>query len=487
MERLSGLDASFLYLENNSQHMHVAMTMVLDPSTMPDGYSFDKIKDFIASRAHLVPPFYRRVVNVPFNLAHPIWVDDPDFDIDYHVRRIGAPAPGGRRELADLAGQIAGTQLDRSRPLWETWVIEGLKQDRIGIVTKVHHCAIDGASGADLMVHLFDPEPSGRQLDPHDPIPEGRVPSDIELMGHAAASRWRRTASLPALLGRTAQSATNIVRGRRDPNTPVGAAPLTAPPVPFNGSLTPHRKVAFARVPLPAVKEVKALLGTTVNDVVLAICGGALRNYLIRHDALPDAPLVAVCPTSVRSGDEAAVVAAPSANKVSALFTSLATDIEDPGERIYAIQRVTKGAKVEHNAIGATFLQDWAEFAAPNTFNLASRLYSSMHLADSHRPIHNVVISNVPGPPFTLYFAGAEMVATYPMGPLIMGAGLNITVLSYRDSVDFGFMACRELMSDVWDLADDVEVAFAELQKAAGVPAGKRVGAKKPAPKKQAS
>ncbi len=476
MERLSGLDASFLYLENSGQHMHVAMTMVLDPSTMPGGYSFEKIKDFYLSRAHLVPPFYRRVVRVPFNLAHPIWVDDPNFDIDYHVRRIGAPAPGGRRELADLAAQIASVQLDRTRPLWEAWVIEGLKHDRIGVVTKVHHCAIDGASGADLMVHLFDLEPSGREIEPHEPIPEGRVPNDLELLGHAARSRWRRTVNLPGLLGRTARSATTIVRGRRDPAASVGAAPLTAPPTPFNGNITPHRKVAFARLPLPAVKEVKQQFGTTVNDVILAVCGGALRRYLLRHDALPDTPLIASCPTSVRRDDDDPEHAA-SANRVSALFTNLATNIDDPAERLFAIQKVTKGAKEEHNAIGANFLQDWAEFAAPNLFNLASRLYSSMRLADSHRPIHNVVISNVPGPPFPLYYAGAEMVAAYPMGPLIMGAGLNITVLSYRDSVDFGFMACRELMGDVWDLAGDIEAAFAELQKAAGVPAKKRVDA----------
>lgn len=178
MERLSGLDATFLYLETPSLHMHVAMTMVIDPSTMDGGYSFERIKEFIRTRAHLVPPFHRRVVSVPFNLAHPVWVDDPEFDIDYHVRRIGAPAPGGRRELADLAGQIASTQLDRSRPLWELWVIEGLKQGRVGVVTKIHHCAIDGTSGADLMVHLFDLDPAGRELEPHTPIAVERIPSD---------------------------------------------------------------------------------------------------------------------------------------------------------------------------------------------------------------------------------------------------------------------------------------------------------------------
>lgn len=482
MERLSGLDATFLYLETPSLHMHVAMTMVIDPSTMEGGYSFDRIKEFIRTRAHLVPPFHRRVVGVPFNLAHPVWVDDPEFDIDYHVRRIGAPAPGGRRELADLAAQIASTQLDRSRPLWELWVIEGLKQGRVGVVTKIHHCAIDGTSGADLMVHLFDLDPAGRDLEPHDPIPVERIPTDAELLGYAAASRWRRTLSLPSLLSQTSRSLTNVVQRRRDPDQVVGAAPLTAPPSPFNGAITAHRKVAFARVPLQDVKAVNQALGTTVNDVILAVCAGGLRRYLQRLDALPDDPLVAVCPMSVRDGAEEA--GGGSANKVSAMFTSLATDVEDPVDRLLAIHRVTKGAKEEHNAVGASFLQDWAEFAAPNTFNLASRLYSSLHLADSHRPVHNVIISNVPGPPFPLYYAGAELIAAYPMGPVMEGAGLNITVLSYRDSVDFGFMVCRELMEDVWDLAEDTEAAFAELHKAAGLSQSKR--RRKPTAKAQA-
>lgn len=225
--------------------------------------------------------------------------------------------------------------------------------------------------------------------------------------------------------------------------------------------------MAFARVPLEDVKAIKQTLGTTVNDVILATCAGGLRRYLERNDVLPDEPLVAVCPMSVRDGETE--VGGGSANKVSAMFTSLATDVDDPVERLLAIQGVTKGAKEEHNAVGASFLQDWAEFAAPNTFNLASRLYSSLNLADSHRPIHNVIISNVPGPPFPLYYAGAELVAAYPMGPVMEGAGLNITVLSYRDSVDFGFMACRELLEDVWDLAEDTEAAFAELCTAAGV------------------
>lgn len=462
MERLTGLDAAFLYLENPTNHMHVAMTMVLDPSSVPGGYTFENLKEFIANRVHLVPPFTRRLVEVPLNLAHPVWVEDPDFDIDFHIRRIGCPAPGGRRELGEMAGQIASTPIDRSRPLWELWVIEGLKQDRIGVVTKVHHAAIDGSSGADLMVHLFDLEPA-----PADPpqlterAPE-HIPNDFELLGHAAASRVRKLVALPKLLTETVGSVARVVEGRRDPNKRVGAAPLTAPRTSWNGSLSPMRSVGFARVGLDEVKELKTAFGCTVNDVVLGLCAGTLRSYMLANEEVPDTPLVAACPVSVRGGDDSAP-----GNKVSAMFASLDTQLEDPVERIRAIQACTVGAKEEHKAVGADMLQNWAEYAAPNTFNLASRLYSSWGLADSHRPIHNVIISNVPGPNFPLYYAGAEMVAAYPMGPVMEGVGLNITVMSYRGSVDFGFMVDRELVTDVWDMADRVKEALTELQEAA--------------------
>jgi WS/DGAT/MGAT family acyltransferase len=464
MERLTGLDAAFLYLETPTHHMHVAMTMVLDPSTMPGGYSFDKIKDFIAKRLHLVPPFRRRLVNVPLNLHHPVWVEDPNFDIDYHIRRIGCPAPGGRRELGEMAGQIASSPLDRSRPLWELWVVEGLKQGRIGIVTKVHHAAIDGASGAELMVHLFSLTPDAPDPEPAPPAEPEHIPNELELLGYAAASKLRRAVSLPKLLGNTVSAMNRVAQGRRDPNGLVGAAPLTAPRTSWCGSLSTGRTVGFARVPLSDIKELKTAFGCTVNDVVLGLCAGTLREYMLHRGDLPDAPLVATCPVSVRPDGEKTI-----GNKVSAMFTQLATNEADPVERIRTIQESTTGAKHEHNAVGADMLQNWAEYAAPNTINLASRLYSSFGLASSHRPVHNVIISNVPGPPFPLYYAGAKMVAAYPMGPAMEGVGLNITVFSYEDSVDFGFMADRDLVPDVWDMADRVRAALAELQAAAGI------------------
>ena len=255
----------------------------------------------------------------------------------------------------------------------------------------------------------------------------------------------------------------DVVRRRRDPATAVGGTPLTAPRTRFNGAITARRSVAFARVPLADVKAIRKAMGVTVNDVVLALCGGTLRRYLSRHEELPAQPLVAVCPISVRDVTPATK---PSSNRVSAMFTSLATDVADPLERLRAIQSVTSGAKEEHNAIGADMLQNWAEFAAPTMFSLAARLYTRMRLAERHRPVHNLVISNVPGPPFPLYLAGAELKAAYPMGPVFEGAGLNITVISYMGSLDFGFNAAANAVPDLWDLASCVEPAFEELSRA---------------------
>jgi WS/DGAT/MGAT family acyltransferase len=483
MERLSGMDAAFLYFETPSTHMHVAMTAIFDPSTMSGGYEFAKVREFIASRLHLVPPFRRRVVQVPFRLNHPIWVEDPDFDLDYHIRRVGVPSPGGHRELAELAGAITGTPLDRSRPLWELYVVEGLADGTIAVITKVHHCAVDGVSGAELMVNLFDLEPSGREVEPPEPREPEPIPSELELIGHAVASRARRQLGLLPLLGSTAKTLGTLVSRHRDPNAIVGAVPLTAPKTPWNSAVTPHRRMAFTDVSLAEVKRIKNAVGCTVNDVVLGLMGGALRRYLEEHGGNPAEPLIATCPVSVRTEDQRG----ETNNRVSAMFTSLATNVDDPVERLRTIQRSTQGAKEDHNAIGATFLQDWAEHAAPTTFALAARLYSSLGLASGHRPIHNVVISNVPGPPFPLYYAGAKLLHALPMGPVMEGAGLNITVMSYEDNVDIGFMACRELVPDVWDLVDHVQDALAELSAAAdAIEAAEATAPARKAPAKRA-
>jgi WS/DGAT/MGAT family acyltransferase len=466
MERLSGLDATFLYLETPNNHMHVCATMVLDPSTVPGGYSFDKFKEVIRGRLDLVKPFRRRLVTVPFQLHHPLWIEDPDFDLDYHVRRLAAPAPGTDREFAEIAGEIASRPLDRSRPLWELWVVEGLENGHVGVVAKMHHSTIDGVSGANLMVHLFDMEPNPAPKEPpEEEWKPDRKPSDLELVGYAMQSRAKRPLQLAAVIPPTVKSVINVARGRLGGGGAGGAqgTPFAAPNTSFNGAITPYRKVAFANVPLDEVKMVKNAFGTTVNDVVLALCAGALRRYLDAHGEFPDKPLVATVPVSVRGDDEKQI----GSNAVSAMFTSLATDIDDPVERLLAIHESTKDAKEEHKAVGADTLINLSEFAAPNLFGLAARLYSGMKLADRHRPVHNLVISNVPGPPFPLFFGGARLVAMNPLGPIFEGAGLNITVLSYLDAVGFGFMADRESLPGVWDLAAGVSEALEELKKAA--------------------
>ncbi len=462
MERLSGLDASFLYLETPQMHMHVALCAILDPSGLPGGYDFNRLQRLIASKVHLLPPFRRRLVDVPLGLHHPMWVEDPDFDIIHHVRRVMCPAPGGLEELGAICGRICSTPLDRSRPLWELWAIEGLEGGKFALVAKVHHAAVDGQSGAGLLVHLFSLTPDVEE--PAAPVaPRAEeLPSSWEMVKEAVHERVRQPRELAELARKTASHVGEVVRMRRESEAPKGATPLTAPRTSFNGALTAKRNAAFARLPLAWVKEIKNAFGCTVNDVVLAITAGALRRYLDGRGELPSDPLVAVCPISVAPAGKV-----PGANHVSAMFTSLATHLADPIERLRVVRETTKGAKEEHSAIGADMLQTWAEFAAPTTFQLASRFYAAWKLADKHRPIHNLVISNVPGPPFSIYLGGARLVAVYPLGPVLEGAGLNVTVMSYCGSVDFGFMVAADLMPDVWDLAHAVQPACEELLAAA--------------------
>jgi WS/DGAT/MGAT family acyltransferase len=463
MERMSGLDASFLYFETPNMHMHVVGVIVFDPSTSPDGYDFERVKDMLRNRLHLVPQFRRKLAPIPFNAHHPVWVEDDEFDLDYHVRRIGCPAPGSEHELALLVGDIASRQLDRARPLWEMHIVEGLQNGYVASVAKMHHCTIDGVSGANMMVHLFDLEPNAPEPAPAEDWKPERMPSDIERFAFAMASRMRRPLNLMKVVPQTVRAVTNVVQRRRSGASGM-AAPLTAPRTSFNAPITPHRKVAFSTTSLADVKEIKQAFGVTVNDAVLTIASGALRRYLEGRGELPTKSLIATCPVSVRSDDESQVIGA---NRVSALFTTLATDIADPVERLHVIHEANKGAKEEHNAVGADMLQTWAEFAAPTTFSLAARMYTGLRLAERHPVVHNLVISNVPGPPFPLYFAGAKLVGLNPLGPIFDGSGLNVTVLSYVDNIDWGFIACRELMPDLWDLAGAIPDSQAELLKAA--------------------
>jgi diacylglycerol O-acyltransferase / wax synthase len=467
-ERLTGLDASFLYMETPTLHMHVAITAVFDPSTVPGGYSFRRVRQLINDRIPLVPVFQRRLVEVPMRLGHPVWVDDPDFDIDNHLRRAALPSPGGMRELGDFAADVISRQLHRDRPLWEMWIVEGVEDGKIALVAKMHHSTVDGVSGAELLGVLFDLEPEpppenqkppARQLDSH-------VPSGLELVTQAAGAALVAPFEVARIAWRTAWNVLGVRRVRKGLSGGAKAAlPLTAPRTSINVAVHARRRVAFAAASLDDVKKLKNAMGTTVNDVVLAMCAGALRVYLEAGDELPETPLVSVVPVSVTPD----VAELKGSNKVSAMFVQLPCQLDDPLERLKAIHEGTKGAKEEHKALGATTLQNWAEHATPNVFAAAARLYTGMRLAERHRPVANLVISNVPGPDFPLYLGGSELLGMFPLGPVMDGMGLNITIMSYRGVLYWGLASDARAVPRLWDVAAAIPHALTELMEAAGL------------------
>jgi diacylglycerol O-acyltransferase len=473
MKRMAGMDAAFLYLETPSMHAHVVGTIVLDPSTSPEPFTTERVAQLLRERMHLLQPFRRRLAPVPFNLTHPVWIEDPDFDIEAHIHRTALRAPGSMRELAELVGDIASRPVDRSRPLWELWVVDGLAGGDVAMVTKMHHAAIDGVTGADIMAHLFDLTPDAPATPPQEPWVPDQVPSDLQLVGDAVRHIVGNPVRAARTVGRTARTAVGVVRQQRRSTTeadgPSPALPFMAPRTRWSAAITPHRVVAFGNARLEDLKLVKSTFGTTVNDVVLAACTMTLGGYLRAHDDLPDQPLICSVPVSVHGKTEA-----DSVNQVSAMFVRLPVQLDDPVEVLRSISAETRVAKVMHDAIGADTLQDVAQFIPPTVFNRAMRLYSGLRLADRHRPVHNVVISNVPGPPIPLYAAGARVKGVIPLGPLLEGAGLNITVLSNMGNVDFGAIGCRELVPEIWDIADGFGTAVADLRARAEVAAKPR-------------
>jgi diacylglycerol O-acyltransferase len=450
MERLSGLDASFLYLETPTQLLHVCGLIVLDPETIPGGYAFEEFRDVLERRIENVPMFHRKLKQVPLGIDHPVWVNDGDFDIDRHVHRMAVPSPGGDRELADLCGHIAGIPLDRSRPLWEFFVIEGLESGKIAVFTKMHHATVDGVSGANAISYLCSLEPGAPPIESASPDQDqARTPSDARLLARGVVANLGKPVQLAKLVPTTAGVLTRTI-GRARSGTAM-AAPLTAPRTSFNGTITGHRTIAVQDMSLARIKEIKrAVDGVTVNDVVLTVAGGALRRYLEERDELPTSSLLAVVPVSVREESRKS----GGSNKVSTIFSRLGTDVADPVQRLTQVSERNTNAKEHHKAIPADTLQDWAEFAAPRTFGLAVRMVSSLGLADAGPVIHNLVISNVPGPPVPLYFMGARIEGLYPLGPIMHGAGLNITVMSSDTSMHIGAIGCRELVPQPWKLTE---------------------------------
>lgn len=464
MDRLSGLDASFLYLETSAQLMHVCGLILVDPETIPGGYNFDSFKRELSRRVSDVPMFNRKLKFVPGRIDFPVWVLDEEFDIDRHVHRLAAPAPGSEQQLSELGGHLAGIPLDRTRPLWEMFVIEGLANGQIAIFSKMHHSSVDGVSGSNMISYLCSLAPDAPPLDSADAPgaqTQQRIPSDLELVGRGVVATAAKPWHLVKLVAPTAR--TLVESAKRARKGTAMAAPLTAPRTSFNGTITGHRSLAFIDVSLEEIKEIKkAIPGATVNDVVLALSGGALRRYLEDRGELPLTSLLASVPVSVHEESKKT----SGRNKVSSIFCRLGTDIEDPRERVIAMSVANTNAKEHHKAVPADTLQEWAEFAAPRTFGLAVRAVSSLRLAERGPVIHNLVISNVPGPPIPLYFVGARIDALYPLGPVFHGAGLNITVMSNNGQMHIGAIACTESMPRVWDLVEQFPIELAAMRAA---------------------
>lgn len=458
MQRLSGLDASFLYLETAAQPLHVCSILELDTSTVPGGYTFDRLRDELSMRIKAMPEFREKLADSRLNLDHPVWVEDTDFDVQRHLHRIGLPSPGGRSELAEICGHIASLPLDRSRPLWEMWVIENVagtdahSGGRLALLTKVHHAAVDGVTGANLMSTLCTTEPDAPPPDTVDGVGGA---SELEIAVGGAVKFITRPLKLVNMLPAT--MSTVVDTARRAAKGLTMAAPFAAPKTPFNANVTAHRNIAFAELDLADIKTVKDRFGVKVNDVVLALVSGVLRRFLLDRGELPDSSLVAMIPVSVHDKSDR-----PGRNQVSGMFSELHTNIADPAERLMAIASANTVAKQHSSAIGATLLQDWTQFAAPAVFGVAMRVYARSKLSAA-APVHNLVVSNVPGPQIPLYLLGCEVKAMYPLGPIFHGSGLNITVMSLTGKLDVGLISCPELLPDLWSMADDFTVALEEL------------------------
>lgn len=490
MRQLNGIDVSFLNMETPTTFGHVSSVTIYDPTDAPGGAGIEATKEIILERIDQLAPFRRRLVEVPLGLDLPYWIEDPDFDIDFHVRHHAVPPPGSPQQLAEAVSRIIARPLDRTRPLWELYVIEGLDNGRlIAQLTKVHHAAIDGAAGAMMLAALLDTDPAARPTgSPAQWEPECK-PTDEELLRITAREYLRRPEKMvrlsvraarelaaatrsggmhaiadlvaqpmPGPIGRIMRERLRAQRGV-DVDRPPALPPTQAPRTPWNRPITPHRRFAYTSVPLEDAKVVRRAFGCTFNDVVMAVCSGVLRRYLILHNCLPDESLVAMVPVSVRSGQEDDTYQ----NRVSALFSDLATNEADPVKRIRRVQEAMTAAKEQFAAIPAEALQDFTQFAPPAVAARAMRMYSQLRIADRMNPPFNLVISNVPGPQIPLYSAGARLKHFYPVSTLVDGQGLNMTVQSYDGNLDFGFVADRELVPDLWVMTDLLHAEMKEL------------------------
>ena len=500
MEQLSGVDASFLNMETNSVFGHVCSLYTFDATGAPGGAGYDAVRAAILERLDQLPVFRRRLVNVPLGLDLPYWIEDPDFDIDFHLRHHAVPPPGTPEQVGEIVSRIISRPLDRSRPLWEFYVIEGLDNGtRIAHLNKIHHSTIDGKSGATLLENLLSTDPDVRPSSQQATWQPDHIPSDQELLRRTAIEYVRRPEKFVRLTVRTlreiaaqtqlgsVQTLADLVaqpmpgpvgtvlrkRLRRSHGEVVDRAPAlpptAAPRTPWNTNITPHRRFAYTTVNIDDAKAIRRTTGCTFNDVVMALCGLTLRKYLIEKGSLPTEPLIALVPVSTRTDDERAKYQ----NRVTGLLAELGTDEDDPLALLGRVQTSMSRAKTNLQAIPAASLQDFTQFAPPLVAARAMRMYSRLRIADRLNPPFNLIISNVPGPSAPLYSAGAEMKHFYPVSTIADGQGLNITVQSYNGNLDFGFVSCRELVPDLWHLVELLHQSLDELKTAAASVAGK--------------
>jgi diacylglycerol O-acyltransferase len=477
-DRLSGLDASFLALEKGGAHMHVGSVLVFDGQAP----AYEDFVAMIESRLHQVPRYRQKLAYPPLAQARPVWVDDPHFNLGYHVRHTALPGPAGEHELRRLAGRVFSQQLDRSKPLWEIWLVQRVGDDGFALVCKTHHALVDGISGVDIMTVLFDLEPDPPEREPGPPWYPRPAPSGSDLLADALIER----AAGPLDLARAAATAVAAPRaaGAAVARTLGGLASMAAagvggaPPSPLNTRIGPHRRFAWVESELDRFKAIKGALGGTVNDVVLAVVTAALREHLLRHGRDPDGlELKAMVPVSIRAEEERGALG----NRVAAIYAPLPVGIADPVERFKAVHAALGDLKASGQAVGAERLTQLAGFAVPTVLDQAARL-------QTRQRFFNLVVTNVPGPQFPLYMLGRRLRAFYPMVPLVLNTALGIAIMSYDGKVFFGLLGDYDAMADLDAFASDLRAAVAELATAAGVPpnGSRRSGRARPAARRKA-
>ena len=458
-DRLTGLDSSFLHLERDSAHMHVAGCMVFDG----DPPAYNELVEQILSRLHLVPRYRQRLAFVPLNQGRPVWVDDPHFNVRFHVRHTALPSPGDDEQLKRLAGRVFSQALDRSRPLWELWLVEGLAGDRFAMLSKTHHALVDGISGVDIATVLFDSSPQPVPVAPPDQewVPRP-LPSNAELLADALLERvtvpGEIVRGVRATLRGPRHVAGRALRAVGGVSAMARAGLQPAPPSPLNVRIGPHRRFTWVEGDLGQFKAVKNALGGTVNDVVLASVAGALGRYLRMHGETTDeTSLRAMVPVSIRADVERGALG----NRVAAMWAPLPVGIIDPVERLETISRDMAGIKSSGQAVGAQVLTELTGFAPPTIMAQAARL-------QAHQRMFNLVVTNVPGPQFPLYMLGRRLHAMYPMVPLAENQALGIAIMSYNGQLNFGLNADFDALPDLEALADELRASIEELVAAAG-------------------